>query len=191
MKKMTSFFMILFMVIFITANLYTAIHDEYSLDKAERIDKLLKKIGKSQRNSVFLKNVTFSQDELNSYLNLIYIKKYTPEINYIKLKLEKDNYVDGTVKIKLDAEKYDKVPSFLRNIEVQAMGKVECNNYRMRFLFEKILVNGTPFSPEILDEGFGAAQGNVPIKKSLYDWFSLLPGLKSVTIDEKKITLYY
>jgi hypothetical protein len=165
---------------------------EFSAEKAKRVELTLKRIAKKRKkHDVFLKKVTFSQDELNSYLNMIYVKRYTPEVKYINLKLGKKNTVDGTIKIKLVGKKYEKVPAFLRDVEVDVSGKVECQNYRMRVQFEKISVNGTSFSPELLDEAFGAAQADFKIKKSMYDWFNLLPGIKNIVLDHKKVTLFY
>jgi hypothetical protein len=165
--------------------------DEFSRQKAKQVDFFLKRIAKQRRHKVFLRKISFSQEELNSYLNLVYIKKNTPEVKYIKLNLHKKNYVTGIIKIKLQGKKYEKVPSFLKDIEVDARGKVECDNYRMRFLFESLKVNGTSFSPEVLDEAFGAAQVDYRVQKSMYDWFDLLPGIKKIVLDEKKITIFY
>ena len=138
-----------------------------------------------------MKKVTFTQSELNSYLNIVYIKRYTPEVKFIKLKLENKNYVSGSMEVKLTGEKYEKVPSFLKDFEIDFSGKVECENRRMRYIFEKLKINGTSFSPEILDEAFYAAQTGFKIKKSIFDWFNLLPGLKDIKIDHKKITIFY
>ena len=165
--------------------------DEFSPEKAKKVDLVLKQIAKTKKHHVFLKKISFTQEELNSYLNLVYVKKYTPEVKYIKLKLSKKNYVSGTIKVKLVGKKYSEVPAFLRDVEIAIGGKVECQNYRMRFLFDEIIINGTTFSPEILDEAFGAAQANFRVKKSMYDWFSLMPGIKNIVIDYKKITIFY
>jgi len=164
---------------------------EFSGPKAKKVDLILKRIAKTKKHTPFLKKVTFTQDELNSYLNLVYIKKYTREVKYIELKLGRKNYVSGTVKVKLVGKKYSQVPSFLRDVEIDLSGKVECQNYRMRYIFEDLKINGTGFSPEILDEAFGAAQVNFKVKKSMYDWFNLFPGIKNIVIDHKKITLFY
>ncbi|MCP4147403.1 MAG: hypothetical protein GY757_06600 [bacterium] len=166
--------------------------EEFSIDLAKKVDRKLKRIAKKRkRKSVFLKKVTFTQEELNSYLNIFYTKKYAPEVKNIKINLEKENHANGVLKIKLVGKKYEKVPSFLRDIEVEFSGKVECETYRMRYQFSKIKVNGKTFSPEMLDEAFSAAQVNARVKKSMYDWFDLLPGIKSVVLDYKKITLFY
>ena len=165
--------------------------DEFSWQKAKRIDNTLRYIAKNKKPRVFLKKITFNESDLNSYLNLIYRKKYTPEVKYIKLKLQKENYVSGTMKIKLEGKKYKAVPDFLKDIDVEVSGTVKCNKYRMRFNFEKLKVNGTSFSPEVLDEAFSAAQVNYKVKKSMYDWFDLMPGIKNVIIAEKKITIFY
>jgi hypothetical protein len=179
---------IVFLMIFFPLSLLSA---EFSIEKAKRIDNFLKRIRVKQKKTLFLKKITFTQHELNSYLNIFYLKRYSPEIKYMKLNLEKNNYINGTMKVKLSGEKYEKVPSFLKDIEIDFDGKIECENYRVRYIFEKMIINGTQFAPEILDEAFSAAQTNVKVKKSIFDWFYLIPGLKNVIVDYKKITLFY
>lgn len=190
-KKLIRITALFGLIAIIGGSLFSSDLREFSQEQAKRVDATLKRIAKQKKHKVFLKKITFTQDELNSYLNLIYSKRYTPEIKYIKLKLEKDNQVSGTVKVKLVGIKYEKVPSFLRDIEVNLSGKVECNNYRMRYIFDTLKVNGTSFSPEVLDEAFGAAQANFKVKRSMYDWFQLMPGIKNVVVDYKKVTLFY
>lgn len=168
-----------------------AAESEFSLDKAKRVDMMIKHIAQKKRKSPFLRKVSFNEDELNSYLNLIYTKRYSPEVKYVKLKLEKNSYVKARMKIILSGEKYAKAPAFLRDIDVETSGKVECSKYRMRFLFDDIVINGKSFSPAILDEAFGAVQMSNKVKKSMYDWFQLLPGIKDVLVDEKKLTMFY
>jgi hypothetical protein len=177
-------------VTFIFLNCFLGASD-YSIDQARKIDAFLKKIAKDKRNSVFLKKISFTERELNSYLNLIYLKKYAPEVKSIHLGLHKNNNVTGEMKVKLAGEKFEKVPSFLKEFRLTFSGVVECENYRIRYMFEKLEINGTSFSPEILDEAFYAAQTGFDVKKSIFDWFSLMPGLKNVLTDTKKITLFY
>jgi len=164
---------------------------EFSIEKAQKIDFFFKRIAQIRKKSIFLKRKTFTENELNSYFNLIYLKKYAPEVKIIKIQLENKNSVNGRMKVKLTGKKYDKVPSFLRDFEIEFKGKIECQNYRMRYLFEDIRINGTTFAPELLDEAFSSAQTNIRIKKSLFDWFNLLPGIKNVTVEYKKITIFY
>jgi len=164
---------------------------DHSLDKAKRVDGFLARIAARRQASLFLKKMAFSESELNSYLNLIYTKKYAPEMTFIELRLKDKNLVDGSLKIKLAGEKYKTVPEFLRDTEVRFSGRFECSNYHMRFVFSELFINGSRFSPDVLDEAYGAAQFNARIKKSIFDWFTLLPGLKNVQSSEKKITFYY
>lgn len=180
-----------FFMFFLSAVVLTLLATEFSVEKARRVDDFLKRIAERNRHSVFLKKMTFSEAELNSYINIFYIKRYSPEVKYLKLNLRKKNQVSGVMKVKLTGEKYEKVPSFLKDFEIEFDGKLECENYRVRYQFEKMEINGTLFSPEILDEAFYAAQSGFRIKKSIFDWFSLLPGLKNVLIEDKKITIYY
>jgi len=176
------------LLVFLVSSLGAA---DFSMEKAQRVDTFMKKIAKNSRKAPFLRKVTFTQQELNSYLNLIYLKKYAPEVKFIELILDKENMVTGSLKVKLTGEKYDKVPAFLKDFELEFNGRVETDNYRMRYLFEDIRINGTNFSPEILDEAFAAAQTDFKVQKSMFDWFSLMPGLKDVRIDYRKITLFY
>ncbi len=165
--------------------------EEFSPEKAKRVDDLLNRIARRQPTAIFLKKATFSEEELNAYLNLIYLKKYVPEATAIRLQLKEKNQTSGIIKIKLNDKEYAAVPAFLRDVEVRFSGRIDCANYRLRFLFEELAINGTRFSPEILDEAFAAAQINASEKKSLFDWFTLLPGLKRIQLDDKKVTFFY
>lgn len=168
-----------------------AVTKEFSVTKGKQVDQTLRRIAKKSRKSPFLRKVTFSQESLNAYLNLFYTKRYAPEVKYIKIDLAKDNHASGTMKVVLKGKKYDKVPAFLRDIEVEFAGKVMCEKYRMRYSFDTLKINGSSISPALLDEAFGTAQAGRKVKKSMYDWFELMPGIKEVVIDVKKITLFY
>ena len=165
--------------------------DDFSLDQARRVDGFLARIAARRPTSLFLKKMAFSESELNSYLNLIYTKKYAPEVSSIEMRLKDKNLVSGSFKVKLAGEKYAAVPGFLRDTDVQFDGRFECTNYRMRFVFSDLVINGSHFSPDVLDEAYGAAQLNAKTKRSIFDWFTLLPGLKNVQSSEKKIYFYY
>ena len=164
---------------------------DFSMNKAKRIDSFLSRIAARRQPALFLKKMAFSESELNSYLNLIYTKKFAPEVTFIDLRLQDNNLVKGTLKIKMAGEKYAAVPQFLRDVEVGFSGKFECSNYHMRFAFSELVINGSRFSPDILDEAFSAAQFNSKTKKSIFDWFTLLPGLKNVQSSEKTIYFFY
>jgi hypothetical protein len=164
---------------------------DFSMDKAKRVDGFLTRIAARRQSGIFLKKMAFSESELNSYLNLVYVKKYAPEVSFIELRLQDKNRVSGNIKFKLAGEKYAAVPQFLRDVELGFSGAFECSNYHMRFVFSELVINGSHFSPEVLDEAYGTAQFNAKVKKSIFDWFTLLPGLKNVQSSEKKIYFYY
>lgn len=164
---------------------------DFDLEKAKRIEQFLNRIANHRQPSLFLKKTTFSEIELNSYLNLIYIKKYAPEVTFIELHLRDEDQVSGAIKVKLAGEKYAAVPQFLRDVDVSFQGKFECSNYHMRYVFQELVINGSNYSPEILDEALAAVQFNAKTRKSIFDWFTLLPGLKKVQSSEKTIYFYY
>lgn len=163
----------------------------FSPEKAKRVDDFLARIAAPRPRSLFLKKAVFSESELNSYLNLIYTRKYAPEVTAIELSLKDKNRVDGSIKIKLAGEKYAAVPQFLRDSEVRFRGSFECSNYHMRFVFSELVINGGRFSPDVLDEAYGAAQFNARVKRSIFDWFTLLPGLKKIESSERTIVFFY
>ncbi len=164
---------------------------DYSMEKAMKIDGFLERIAAPRPASLFLKKAVFSESELNAYLNLIYTRKYAPEVTFIELRLKDKNLVAGSLKIKLAGEKYSAVPLFLRDSEVRFRGAFECSNYHMRVVFSELVINGTHFSPDVLDEAFAAAQFTAREKRSIFNWFTLLPGLKNVQSSEKKIVFFY
>jgi hypothetical protein len=184
MKKTTCFWLFLALAVL-------AVAADFSIEKARRVDGFLTRIAARRQPALFLKKMAFSENELNSYLNLIYTRKYAPEVTFIELRLQDKNLVSGTIKVKLVGEKYGAVPQFLRDVEVRFSGKFECSNYHMRYVISEMVLNGSHFSPEVLDEAYGAAQFKAKTRKSIFDWFTLLPGLKNVQSSEKTIYFYY
>jgi hypothetical protein len=164
---------------------------DFSMEKAKRIEQFLGRIAYRPQPALFLKKTAFSETELNSYLNLLYIKKYAPEVTFIELRLRDKDEVSGSIKVKFAGVKYAAVPQFLRDVDISFQGKFECSNYHMRYVFRELVINGSRYSPEILDEAFSAAQFNAKTKKSIFDWFTLLPGLKKIQSSEKTIYFYY
>lgn len=171
--------------------LFAAISPEFSAERGRRIELFLNRIARDNRPTVFLRKATFTEDELNSYFNVFYARKYAPEVKYIKLKLGKENQVSGFFKVELNKKDYPQVPSLFRDFEIEMDGRLESEKLRMRFIFKTIKINGALFSPEILDETFGLAQGSADLKKSIFDWFNMLPGIKRVSVEDEKITFYY
>jgi len=156
--KLKTFFCLLFLL---AAAVAAA---DFSLEKAQRIEKFLNRVATHRQPSLFLKKAAFNESELNSYLNLIYVKKYAPEVTFIELRLRDKDQVGGSLKVKLAGDKYAAVPEFLRDVDVSFQGKFECSNYHMRYVFEKLVINGNNYSPEILDEAFAVAQFNAKTK---------------------------
>lgn len=188
MKKKIKLFLIFTIMLSFS---YSSFAAEFSSEDAKKIDRFLKKAKKLKRKNMFLRKVTFTEKEFNSYVNLIYAKRYAPEAKYVRLNMERKNSVSGSVKLKLTGKKYSKVPSFLKDIELKFSGVIECEDYKMRLIFSRITINGTEYNPQILDEAFSAYQVKQKVKKSMFDWFKLLPGLRNIQITRKRITLYY
>jgi len=164
---------------------------EFSKEDAKRVDAFLKKAKRLKRKNMFLRKMSFTEKEFNSYINLIYIKRYASEAKYVKINFERKNSVSGKVKLKLRGKKYQKIPSFLKDILLEFSGTIECKDYKMRLIFSKIIINGTEYNPQILDEAFSAYQVKQKVKKSMFDWFKLLPGLRNIQITKRRISIYY
>jgi hypothetical protein len=164
---------------------------DHAYEQGRRIDDFLSRIAGRRSGAIFLRKATYSAEELNAWLNLFYTKKYAPEVTAINLELKDDNYLSGTARAELKGKRYDTVPSFLRSVDVRFAGRIESSNSRMRFLIEELAVNNTTLSPGALDEAYSLAQGSVKIKKSIFDWFSLLPGIKGLYCSRDRITFLY
>lgn len=164
---------------------------EYSADAARRIDDFFVRIARRSQKTIFLKKMVVSEADFNSYLNLVYIKRYAPEVTRIHLSMRDKNEIAGEMTALLRGKKYDAVPAPFRDIRVRFSGRVECSSYRMRFQFADLEINGTRIAPELVDEAFGLAQVRFRVKRSLFDWFNLLPGLKQVETTAGRITLFY
>lgn len=168
-----------------------AMASSHSLEDANKIHRLLMRIAQERRERVVLRSVEFTQAELNAYLNRIYIPKYAPEVQFLEVELEAGNVVSGNMAVKLEGEKYARLPSFLRDFTVRFSGRLESDKRKIRYLFEDIRINGARFAPEVLDEAFSSAQTGVDIKQSIFDWFTLLPGLEKVAVESGRITLFF
>jgi hypothetical protein len=163
----------------------------FSVEEGRRVDDFLTRIAQRRSGALLLRKDTFSASELNAYFNLFYNKKFAPELTYLNLDLKDDNLLSGTAKVELKGKRYNAVPAFLRNVEVRFSGRIESGNRRMRFLINELVVNGAHLSPAIIDEAYSAAQGGAKVKKSIFDWFTLLPGVKGVSCSQGRATFLY
>jgi len=188
MRRLTLF--LLFLSLWIPPSLQAT---EFRPDeeKARQLDVFLKKIAKDTRQRVFLRHKRFDQSTVNSYLALIYLPRYAREVKNIKLEFHKENWVSGQVSIRLTGEKYQKLPGFLKEMDLEINGIIESRPQQMRFQIKELKLNRTSFSPEILDEAFATFQGGKKVKRSIFDWFTLLPGIKRISSDEGSLTLFY
>lgn len=160
-------------------------------EKARQMDIFLKKIARESKPRVFLRRKTFEQKTVNSYLSLIYLPRFAREVKDVRLNFHKDNWVSGRVSIHLTGKKYEKLPGFLQEMDLELNGVIESRPEQMRFLIKELRLNGTAFSPELLDEAFSTFQGGNKMKRSIFDWFTLLPGIKRISCDEGRLTLFY
>jgi len=182
------------LIFFLLIRVLGASAEEFNINQAKRVNTILNSIAKQRhlrREAVVLKSISFSEDEFNSYLNTIYCPKFIPEVEYFKIELYEENQVEARARIELPEDKYPKIPAFFRSFTLQTSGQIFSRDYRMRYQMDALKINQTGFSPEVLDETFGAFQSGYQVKKSLFDWFHLLPGIKKVTTEYQKITFYY
>lgn len=160
-------------------------------EKANQLDLFLKKIAKDNKARVFLRRKSFDQSTVNSYITLLYLPRYAREVKEAHMDFHKDNWVSGRFSIRLAEKKYRQLPGFLKEMDLDVSGVIESRPEQMRFLIKELKINGTSFSPEILDEAFSTFQAGNKVKRSIFDWFTLLPGIKRISCDEGNLTLFY
>jgi hypothetical protein len=173
---------------------FTMLSEDLSIIKAQRVNKILNKISKGRHlrlKSIVMKEVSFTQEEFNSYMNKIYLPKFFPEAKELNIEFFSDNIMKVQVKVEMKGEKYKKIPSLFKKFELETEGTIFSKKYQMRYEFKTLKINGTSFSPDLLDEAASTFQSGYKVKKSLFDWFQLLPGIKKVSAAYKKITFYY
>ncbi len=163
----------------------------HDMEKAKQMDLFLKKIAEDSRPRVFLRRKSVDQSTVNSYLSLIYLPRYAREVKEAQLSFHKDNWVSGRISIRLAGEKYRHLPGFLKEMDLEMSGIIESRPEQMRFQIKELKLNSTTFSPEILDEAFSTFQGGNKVKRSIFDWFTLLPGIKRISSDEGSLTIFY
>jgi len=164
---------------------------EYDREAAERVAAFLERISGPPSPSPFLREVTFSENECNSYLNLIHIPLNLPEVKHIGLAFAPENTISGEIQLDLQGNSYRLIPAGLRKATIEFSGIFECSNYLGRFLLRELRVNGASFSPHLLDELMQTVQLGQAEKKSLFDWYPLLPGLKQIRTDRGSVSLLY
>lgn len=185
-------FSALFLPLFFTLSLLGQQTDGHlDQQKALQLDQFLKKIAKENRPRVYLRRKSFDQTTVNSYLQFVYLPRFAREIKEAHLVFKKDNWVAGKISIRLSDSKYQKLPGFLKEMDLDLSGIIESRPEQMRFQIKELKLNGTSFSPEILDEAFSTFQGGHKIKRSIFDWFTLLPGIKRIGCDEGTLIVFY
>ena len=189
MKIFFSFFL-LFVLLFTQIDLF-CVSKQLDEQKASQVDLFLKKIAKDQKPRIYLRRKTFDAASINSYLAKFYLPRYAREVKEATLIFEKDNWVSGTIKIQLNGPKYQKIPGFLKDMSLEVRGIIESRPEQMRFIINDLKLNNTSFSPEILDEAFSSFQGGNKIKRSIFDWFTLLPGIKRIGCDADTLIIFY
>ncbi len=163
----------------------------YDRAGAERVAAFFERISGPRSESPFLRQATFSEIEFNSYFNLIHIPLQLPELRYLEMSFSPGNRISGRLQVELQADSYRLLPSGLRNARVEFSGLFECQAYQGRFILDELKVNGAAFSPNLLDELIQLVQSGKTKKKSLFDWYPLLPGLKQVKTGQASVTLFY
>jgi len=195
-SRLSLFIYLVFFVAFFHSSLSYAENDwfvqPYSQTEVEKVFKLIAQIQneQSEPNEGNLRQVTVTEDELNSYIAYRIEVERSEIMKELRLKLFKKNKIEGKIYIDLRGQE---LPDLLRpEMNLYFSGILETKENRVRLDLKSLYLEDQAIQPMVLDAViyFGSKiQGMEPF--SMSDWFELPYGIKDVETDKGRAVFYY
>jgi len=165
---------------------------DYSLREALKVLRLIDKIQKEQleKREDELRNVTVTEKELNSYFAYRIETEKEEVMKELRLKLFKDNRIEGKIFIDLSGQK---IPKFLGpHMNFYLGGRLEVEDGKVRLVLKELFLENQPVQPMILDLIiYIASKISNTEASSMNDWYELPYGIKDIKTQQGKATFYY
>jgi hypothetical protein len=181
-----------FFLLFLFFSTFTSGIQDYS---RQEVDKVLKAIDRVERETATqtkrpLKKISITESELNSYIAYRIEKENEKFMKELRLKLFKNNKVEGIVLVDLRGER---VPKFLRpQMTLYFGGKLEAKDGLVKFILKDLFLEEQRIDPKLLDfiVAFAAKIENYEVW-SINDWWELPHGIKNVETENHKAVFFY
>ena len=177
---------------FIFCSTFLYCQSEYSVEEALKVLRLIEKVHKEQigKREGDLRTVFVTESELNSYIAYRIEVEQEDIMKELRLKLMKNNRVEGKVVIDLRGQD---LPKFLPpRMTFFLGGKLEVDREWVRLNLKDLFLENLRIQPEILDLVIfigSKIQNTEPF--SLEDWIELPYGIKDIKTQERGVLFYY
>jgi len=183
---------IAFIFLFFSFSISSSGLQDYSLPEALRVLRAIKKAQseQSKRNKDPIRKIVITESELNSYTGYRIEKEKEKTMKEFRLKLFKENKIEGKVMMDLRGQK---IPKFLRpQMTIYFGGKLEVKNGMARFNIKDLFLGDQRLKPKIIDIIIRIATKTKSTKAwSINDWHELPYGIKDVKINHREVIFYY
>ncbi len=172
--------------------IYVYGNPDYSLEEAQKVLRLIERVQKEQLkpNVRKLRKVVLTESELNSYIAFRIEIEKEEVMKELRLKLFKDNSIEGKIFVDLRGQKLTKL---LRpEMNLYFGGKIEVKDGRVRLAIKDLFLEDQPVQPMVLDLIiFIASRIDKTEASSINDWYELPYGIKDVKTDIGEAAFYY
>ena len=164
----------------------------YSLKEALKVLSLIEKIQAEQleKGKNELRKIIVTESELNSYIAYRIEIEQEEIMKELRLKLFKENKIEGKILIDLRGQK---LPKLLRpQMNLYFGAKVEVKDVYVRIAIKELFLEDQAIQPMILDLIiYISAKLDGVEPTSINDWYELPYGIKNIEIQRGKATFYY
>lgn len=165
---------------------------DYSLDEALKIQKLLHQI-QSQQNSKEKEKpqkAVVSESELNSYVAYRIELEQEKTLRKLQFKLFDHDRIEG--KMVLDIRNLEISDLLKPQIKLYFRAKLLVEEGRGKLKIEKLFLHQKPIQPALLDMIVSSISQNEGTEyKSLRDWYELPQGIESINTQKGRLIVYY
>ena len=164
----------------------------YSLQEALKVLSLIEKIQIEQleKEKDDLRKIVVTESELNSYIAYRIETEKEEVMKELRLKLFKENKIEGKILIDLRGQKLPKLLQPQMNLYFGA--RVEVKDGNVRIAIKELFLEEQAIQPMILDLIiYISAKLDGVEPSSINDWYELPYGIKNIETQRGKATFYY
>jgi hypothetical protein len=192
LKNMTFVFLFILYSVFFPNFILSSEQSNYSLEEAKKVLRLIEKIQVEQldKGKNDLRKVTVTESELNSYIAYRIETEKEEIMKELRLKLFKENKIEGKILIDLRGQK---LPKLLRpQMNLYFGAKVEVKEGNVRIAIKELFLEEQPIQPMVLDLIiYISAKLDGVEPTSMNDWYELPYGIKNIETFRGKAIFYY
>jgi len=181
-----------FVFLFLSFSIFSSGIQDYSIPEALKVLKAIEKVQREQSrgNKGFLRKIVITESEFNSYIAYRIETEKEEIMKEFRLKLFKENEIEGKVLIDLRGQK---IPKFLQpQMTIYFGGKLEVENGMVRFDIKDLFLENQRVNLAIINFIIRIiAKIENTEAWSINDWYKLPYGIKDIRINRREVIFYY